>query len=135
MMQVYDVTVHCVFRHMRTHARYEVQHDSASSMEEAPGPASLDSPLSVRSGLITSSRSVSSESAEPPFPSPSPGAGAGAGGPGIQTFQTSAAVGGRATSEDTSDLDRDREDTRSQEQPDQKPPSPMDTQEGSKDDD
>ena len=51
---------------MRTHARYELQQDSASSVDEVLPPSSLDSPLSVGSGLITaSSRSLSSESAEP----------------------------------------------------------------------
>ena len=50
---------------MRTHARYELQQDSTSFVDEVL-PSSLDSPLSVGSGIITaSSRSLSSESAEP----------------------------------------------------------------------
>lgn len=55
-----------ITRHMRTHARYELQQDSTSSVDEVLPSSSLDSPLSVGSGIITaSSRSLSSESAEP----------------------------------------------------------------------
>ena len=86
---------------MRTHARYDLQ-DSASSLEEVLPSSSLDSPLSIGSGgLITaSSRSVSSESAEPIA---------------SQTHQTSSAVDSRQVNID--------EEGRS------KPPSPMDTNE------
>ena len=86
---------------MRTHARYDLQ-DSASSLEEVLPSSSLDSPLSIGSGgLITaSSRSVSSESAEPIA---------------SQTHQTSSAVDSRQVNID--------EEVRS------KPPSPMDTNE------
>lgn len=48
---------------MRTHARYELQ--ESTSVEEGNSTGDIDSPMSVGSGLITS-RSVSSESAEPP---------------------------------------------------------------------
>merc|ERR1712061_936397 len=66
-----------ITRHMRTHARYDLQ-DSASSLEEVLPSSSLDSPLSIGSGgLITaSSRSVSSESAEPLPPQVHHGSGA-----------------------------------------------------------
>lgn len=52
-----------ITRHMRTHARYELQ--ESTSVEEGNSTGDIDSPMSVGSGLITS-RSVSSESAEPP---------------------------------------------------------------------
>ncbi|TRY64061.1 hypothetical protein TCAL_10972 [Tigriopus californicus] len=52
-----------ITRHMRTHARYELQ--ESTSVEEGNSIGDTDSPMSVGSGLITS-RSVSSESADPP---------------------------------------------------------------------
>jgi len=94
---------------MRTHARYELQ-DSASSLDEVLPSSSLDSPLSVGSGgLITaSSRSVSSESAEPLPPQVHHGSGA-------------------AVEEMTSVHVNSGVDAR--EEKGSKPPSPMDTNE------
>ena len=88
---------------MRTHARYDLQ-DSASSLEEVLPSSSLDSPLSIGSGgLITaSSRSVSSESAEPIA---------------SQTHQSSGVAVG-----DIRQVNIDEEGR-------SKPPSPMDTNE------
>ena len=88
---------------MRTHARYELQQDSASSLEEPAAASSLDSPHSVGSGLVTSSRSVSSESAEPPYFTPTP-----------------------ASNRDSNMVDEEQEQ---EEAAKNKPPSPMDTQE------